>query len=281
MALLTSLLSFATPASADTLSWSAEPIPSTTGNVIGPSGVDIRDLAAADGTMVYAVPGDSISDNVIFVSADTGMSWVALDVPIQADLVAVAPDDVAVVAIARESTPAVYLTTNGGSTWHSLGRIKDEDGTAAAAIYAIAISVDSNGVHHIVVAGKEAGDVANLWYCDTNSTTPVWQGTKTLPGFASASVMKAVAFSPHFPSDKVMVAVGETDNLSINFEIFSLASREWNTSAGFTGYPVAIVSDDGITGLTSASISLAPEYLGSDDTMRVAFVGLTVDEDGG
>jgi hypothetical protein len=89
--------------------------------------------------------------------------------------------------------------------------------------------------------------------------------------------MKAVAFSPHFPSDKVMVAVGETDNLSINFEIFSLASREWNTSAGFTGYPVAIVSDDGITGLTSASISLAPEYLGSDDTMRVAFVGLTVD----
>lgn len=280
LVLLVSWLSLAAPASADTPSWSAEPIPSTVDNVLGPAGIDVRDLAVtADGATIYAVPGDSISDNIIYRSDDSGMSWVALDVAIEADLVAVAPDDANVMAIAREDAPAVYVTTSGGQTWRSLGTIKDEAGTAAAAIYDIAISASSNGVHYVAVAGKEVGGVANVWYCQTGSTTPVWKETNTLPDFSSLNVMKAVAFSPNFLSDKVIVAIGESDNVSINFEILSLSSQKWNTSAGFTDYPVTVVSDDGITDLTSASISLAPGYLGSDSVMRVAFVGLTVNGD--
>ncbi|GAI22677.1 unnamed protein product, partial [marine sediment metagenome] len=239
-------------------------------NVLGPAGIDVRDLAvAADGATIYAVPGDSIFDNIIYRSDDSGMSWVALDVAIEADLVAVAPDDANMVAIAREDAPAVYVTTSGGSTWRSLGTIKDEAGTAATAIYDIAISASSNGVHYVAVAGKEVGGVANVWYCQTGLTTPGWQETNTLPDFSSLNVMKAVAFSPNFPSDKVIVAVGESDNVSINFEILSLSSQKWNTSAGFTDYPVTVVSDDGIIDLISASISLAPGYLGSDSARRV------------
>jgi len=45
--------------------WSAEPIPSTIDHTLGPAGIDIRDIAVAGGTTIYAVPGDSISDNVI------------------------------------------------------------------------------------------------------------------------------------------------------------------------------------------------------------------------
>ena len=65
--LVVSLFLFAAPASAGTLAWSTEVIPSTAGNVLGPSGIDVRDIAvAANGTTIYAVPGDSTSDNVVY-----------------------------------------------------------------------------------------------------------------------------------------------------------------------------------------------------------------------
>jgi len=51
----------------------------------------------------------------------------------------------------------------------------------------------------------------------------------------------------------------------------------WNANAGFSGYPGAIISGtSGITALTAASISLDPGYLGSDDSTRLAFIGLTL-----
>ncbi len=278
--LLVSLLFFAVPASADVLSWSAEPIPGAGGNVLGPEGIDVRDLAvAADGMTIYAAPGDSISQKAVYISTDAGVSWTALTVPLQADLVAVAPDDPNTVAVARQSAPAVYLTVNGGSTWRSLGAVKDKDTAAAVEICALAISAASREIHYIAVAGREAGNVANVWYCQGGSAAPVWEQTRNLPGFRSASAVKAVAFSPDFPLDRVMVAIGETDHQSVNFEVLSFDSRKWNEDAGFSGYPVAIVTDDGITGLTSASLSLHPDYSRSDDKSPVAFVGLAVNGD--
>ncbi|HET6478257.1 MAG TPA: hypothetical protein VFF92_04175 [Dehalococcoidales bacterium] len=276
--LLVCLLSLAVPASADTLSWSAEPIPGTAGNILGPDGVDIRDMAvASDGTTIYAALGDSLPDNVIFASADAGLTWVALDVPVAADLVAVAPDDAGVVAVARTSPPVVYVTAGDGSAWDSLGVVKAADGAAATAIYDIAVSVGSAGMRYLAASGREAGGAANVWYCDISAEVPAWKETGTLPGFSSASTVRAVAFSPAFPADGVMVAVGETDNVSVNLELFSFSSLAWNLDAGFDGYPLTIVEDDGITDLTSASVSLAPDYLADDAAKRVAFVGLTIE----
>jgi len=250
------------------------------GNVLGPTGVDVRNIAVtADGTRIYAVAGDSVLENVVYVSSDAGSSWTALEVSIEADLVAVAPDNANVVAIVRKSPPAAYLSTNGGLTWNSLSAIKDKNGTAANIIYDIAISALNTGAHYIAVVGKEPGDIANVWYTNTGLISPVWMETNTLDDFSSVSEMKAVAFSPNFPLDKVMVTVGESDNSSVIFEIFSLSSHKWNTSAGFAGYPVTIISNDGITDLAAASISLAPDYLGSDDTKRTGFVGLTTEGD--
>ena len=150
----------ATPVAAGISSWSAEPIPGTEGNVLGPAGIDVRDLAAAaDGATVYAAPGDSTSPKVIYKSTDTGTSWQALSVPIQADLIAVAPDDAAIVAVTSNNTPVVYATTDGGTTWDSLGTPQENDNAAAAAIYDIAISPASDGVHYIAAAGKEVGGI--------------------------------------------------------------------------------------------------------------------------
>ena len=124
VALLSSLFALAAPASANTLSWSAELIPDTSGNVLGPAGVDITDIAVTtDGTKIYVAPGDSVSNNIVYESTDAGMSWTALTVPIQTDLIAVAPDDKNVIAIGRKNMPIVYVTSNGGSTWKQLGKM--------------------------------------------------------------------------------------------------------------------------------------------------------------
>lgn len=280
MVFLVSLLSFAAPALAGPDSWTAEAIPSLTGNVLGPDGLDVRDIAVTrDGETIYAAAGNSVTDNVIYQSNNAGQSWTDLKAPIVADLVAVAPDNANVVAIAKSSTPAVYITTDGGSTWRSVGTVKDDIGAAAAALYDIAISAASNGIHYVAVAGKEEGDLANIWYIQTGSMSADWKETNNLAGLQSIKAIKAVAFSPSFTSDRIIVAVGESENWSINFEILSLSSHSWNAGAGFDGYPIAIVNNDGITGLISASISLEPEYSGTDDTKRIAFVGLTVNGD--
>jgi hypothetical protein len=76
-----------------------------------------------------------------------------------------------------------------------------------------------------------------------------------------------------------MLAISEDDNVSVNLQILNLDTNRWNAAANFAGYPVTIVSGSGITGLTSASISLAPDYLADDDDRRIVFVGLTVSGD--
>ena len=102
--LAVSLLVPASPASAGTTSWSAETIPSATDLVLGPAGIDVRDLAVGyDESTIYAVPGDSVSGNVLYKSIDTGESWSVLNVDIQADIVAIAPDNVDIAVIASRA----------------------------------------------------------------------------------------------------------------------------------------------------------------------------------
>ena len=66
--LVVSLFSWAAPVSAGATVWSAETIPSQTGNMLGPAGIDIIDLAVGgDGTTIYAVPRKNLT------VADIGM----------------------------------------------------------------------------------------------------------------------------------------------------------------------------------------------------------------
>jgi photosystem II stability/assembly factor-like uncharacterized protein len=279
-ALLVSSILVAAPAVAEAPFWSAEPTPGMTDYVLGPAGIDIRDLAAADdGLTLYAVTGDSLPAAAMYKSTDGGLNWTALDIPVTGDLVSVAPDNADIVAVARKEAPVVYVSSDGGSSWKSLGEVRTEDNAAASIIHAIAISSASQEIRFIAVAGEEAGNIGNVWYTTTEGPVSAWEETGGLPGFQSASTIKSVAFSPGFSADKILVTAGESDNQSVYLGIFSFAERKWNRSAGFTGYPVTVISNEGITGLTSASIALNPKYQGGDETTRIAFLGLTVDGD--
>lgn len=276
--LATSLILFAAPVSAGTLSWTTETIPSTTGNRLT-TGNAIADIAAAyDGTL-YLVTG---TDNKTYKSTNGGVTWAKLSktFTFTPDLVAVAPDDSDVVAIADTTGFAVWVSTNGGSTWGTLSTPSQTGGAGNAdAINDIAISPTDAGTNYVGVAGA-IGASGNAWYFNIGAAAPAWKETRLKDGVAAGfsatttTTIEAVAFSPNFASDKVMVVVSGV--ASAEFQMFSTSTRQWNVNAGFGSYPVTIQNaGTNITDLTTASISLSPEYLGSDDTLRVAFVGIS------
>jgi hypothetical protein len=87
-----------------------------------------------------------------------------------------------------------------------------------------------------------------------------------------------VAFSPNYISDEILTVVSANFDATgdpIEFHVFSFNTETWNDNVGgFSGYPVNINTEaEAITALNAASIAMSPDYLGSDDDLRIAFVG--------
>jgi hypothetical protein len=278
------LLLPAEPAYAGGAVWSAETIPDTLEFILGPDGagdnLDVRDFSFySDGTIVYAAPGDSVSNNVIYKSIDSGLGWDELEVDITTDLVAVAPDNSDMVVIANSGTPELYLTIDGGVTWHSLGTPPNNGGPSATAIYDIEISPVRNTIHYIAAAGTDANGDANVWIFNQGAGVPTWKATKSMSGFDSGDLVAAMEFSPNFSSDLTMVVVSADISVSpkVELQILDVVGEAWNSNADYTNFPRTVVNNSGITGISSASLSLAPNYLGTDDDTRKLFIGLTID----
>lgn len=245
---------------------------------------EVKDIAVTDDGAIFL----TTATETIYRSTDLGKTWrVRAAVGSGPFLIAVAPDNRDLVAVADTTTNKVWLSRNGAFTFSNLG-IPQQDGEGATdLIRDIAISTEtSTGNHYIAVAGEEAGPYANVWYCEIYPmAVSAWQETNSFAGFqatSSNSRVGAIAFSPNFAFDKVMLAITEQDDGSggvstdhVWLEFLSLNNQMWNLF--LPGYPVTIVSDTGITNLVAASVSLDPQYLGSDDTMRLAFIGLTLD----
>ena len=174
--LATSLILFAAPVSAGTLTWGTETIPSTTGNRLTTT-TAIADIAAAyDGTL-YLVTG---TDNKVYKSTNGGVTWAKLSKTFGGtpDLIAVAPDDSDVVAIATtDNVSAVWVSTNGGSTWGTLSTPSQTGGAGNAdAINDIAISPTDAGTNYVGVAGA-IGASGNAWYFNIGAAAPAWKET--------------------------------------------------------------------------------------------------------
>ncbi len=278
--LLGSLVAAVAPVSAGTLSWTDVTTPSETDNILAPT-TDISDIAVSgDGETVWVADSQG---NDIYKSTDSGETWVEKSNPtgaISPQLVAIAPDDDDIVVMVADDDE-VYISTNGGSTWGEL-----VTGTEIDIINDIAISPESGGSNYIAIAVEDTGVRAKVFsweYGDASpSWSPIWEdGDSELEAATANSTAAALAFSPNFAGDQVLLVVteqddGDTGTDKVMLEIYSYNQNLWNVEV-FDGYPATIVSDVGITDLTSGSITLDPEYLGSDDAMRLAFVGLTID----
>jgi hypothetical protein len=287
---LASLFVWPKPAAAGLAAWSWETTPAEIDNLLGPTGIDIRDIAVgSDGLTVYAAPSNSIteaiSSNVVYKSIDGGVNWIAIDTDIQVDLVAIAPDDNNLVVIANKETAAIYFRSSNTPSWQPLGPIKESpDGSPAEVIYDLAISPLRVGVHYIGVAGKEASGIANLWYFNIGTLLPTWCETNDLYNFYSDNATVSLAFSPYFQSDSIVLAIttnattgaGMKDVRLQALKINNSSNSTWNTDAGFADYPCTIVGDPNLTQVTWASIAITPEYQGGDPDTRRVFIGLTL-----
>lgn len=272
------------PVSAATLSWSSETIPNATDKMVV-ANADVVDMAiAGNGTTIFAVDG---TQQHIYKSTDTGVTWTALTNPTGVDIeitsVAVAPDSVDVVGIIADDNE-VYLSQNGGTDWTDLGTVQEAGQGAAVNLYDIAIAPISAGIRYIAVAGDEGvgAGTGNVWYFNLGLVA-TWKETHATAGFSTDSDegVFAVAFSPTFPSDKIMVAVSGPDGTAdrkVEFQIFSLSSKKWNEQAVFTNYPVTVDMLGANKKVTMASIALAATYFGADPDSRIAFVGIASDD---
>jgi len=304
LVLVASLLLAAAPVSAATCQvFTDESLPSATGLKLGPAGVDVLDLAVAnDGTTIYAACG-APAGRLLYKSTDAGETWSNLSATTgltitNTDFVACAPDDPDWVVVADGTAGSIgaWASTNGGSSWGTLGTIQDVAATAATAIYDAAMSPSYSGKHYIALAGTDAvlplddadnapavyyfvlGDAAPSWKdAVLNFTTPLVVG--------QIDAMKAVEFSPNFASDNLMVVVSEEIGTAAKvsaarFHMASFTCKCWDAVGGFTGYPVALETTlaTQVTTMVEADISLAPDYFGADESLRLAFVGLRLDD---
>ena len=273
--LAASLLLSAAPVSAGTLSWGSEDLPD---EFVDTAGDDIIDMAiSGDGSVIYV----SVSSNLTYRSSNGGQSWTTAtvidgtDVLNNVDLIAVAQDDPNYIAVCNTTVTGdiyVFISDDAGANWDTLGTVGDlTTGTD------LAISVEKGGNHYIAVIGDDGTNV-ETWYYEIGAIGSVW--TLTTGGSpATATDAGAVAFSPNFYSDQVMVNITmDTAGDTVDLNIYSFNTNTWNSGA-FTAYPASLEQDTptgDILTLDAAAIAMAPDYLGSDDDMRVLFYTLTI-----
>ena len=299
--LAASLLLLAAPVSAGTLSWGSEDLP----DELAP-GTDIVDMAVSgDGAVIYVAAVDSTlpppTSSTIYRSTNGGESWTSIvvedvlvsgetAVKLDVGYIAVTPDDpnyIAVcgvaVAVPLETVPPtdpmVYISDDAGANWDSLGVAGII--LPAGAVNDLAISVEKGGNHFVAVAGGTGGltPIAQVWTYEIGAIGSDWENVWMTSGTPANDVAAyAVAFSPNFYSDQAMVAVSfdpGVDN-EINFSMYSFNTDSWNEGP-FIDFPKNLrQGSDSLVTMESASIAMAPDYLGSDDSMRIVFVGLAV-----
>jgi hypothetical protein len=271
-----SMLFSAAPVSAGELDWGTfTPFPSTTGNVLT-TNLSIGDLAIADDGIMYMV---SANNTYVYKSTNAGKSWSKLSENFSVNLpfVAVAPDDSDIVVTSNGTD--VFISKDGGSSWGDLGNPDNID--TLTTMYDLAVSSADGSKNYVGVAGQTSTSNASAWWFNVGATAPAWSSADAGKGFHTASDTMdnafAIAFSPNIASDKVMVAV-TSNSTNVWFQMMSVDTKKWNEDAGFDDYPVEIQSGtDSIEDATHARIALAPDYLGSDDSMRIAFAGISTE----
>jgi hypothetical protein len=276
--LMVSLLVGAVPASAKNLDFTPETLPSAT-NLILAAGSNPSDIAVSgDGQTIYV----AAAGTTVYKSTDGGTTFSAKSTaaggvtPLTANLIAVAPDDSSIVAIAGTANATVYVSTNGATTWGTLAVA-----TGLTTIVSMDLSTDYSGSHYVAVTGSDGANTRVLYY--KLGIGGAWtriddDNGYNITGLAGANATTnnlAVAFSPNFSSDQVLLAL--TDNgTHTGLEMYSVNLGAWNAAAGFNNFPVRILNSSGnpLITATSGSLAPAPTYLGGDEVERVVFIGI-------
>ncbi len=264
--------------------------PSATFSAIA-SGKTIADYAiAADAKTMYAACGANF-----YQSTNGGSTWTDIYSRLPATagnttFVALAPDDPSVVVVVTNNTSIanqVAISVNGGTTFTDMVMTTSTTQT----IKGVAVSpMVTGGFRYIAVYGQASTTVGNsiLYYYNYGSGVGSW--VNAVSGFSTPLATRtvvdnivALTFSPNFASDYMAVGLTEQkvaggDSLSGNLSLHALSfnSLGWDTVVS-TGYPVTVTyATAGAIAVNSASVALGPDYMGGDETLRIAFVGADI-----
>ncbi|MFC1941057.1 hypothetical protein ACFLWL_01415 [Chloroflexota bacterium] len=276
LVLLCSLMVMGTPAS-------ALDIPETDNYFLVPAGTKILDMAVS-GDIIYAAT-DNGTHGVLYKSTDGGRTWEALETDSggRIEQVALATDDPDYV-ITSFADHHIEYSDDGGAGWDELDApdpITDH--------YDLAISHDAD---KLAMAGVN-GTQAELWIMGTG-LGDTWEAKSGEEGFnTSHNGTYAVQFSPNFETDGMVIVVTGSDTEARvqvfreetdewNGEITFYEEADWGSGATTGGIEIGSLTDEAISGgLVAASIALEPDYVGSDEESRIAFVGISTGTDGG
>ncbi len=278
-----SLIFSVAPVSAGTLSWGDEDLPDEFVDNFGENVIDLS--ISGDGSTIYATAGGTDNDTgygIIYRSTNNGESWTSISITdggytITPEHIAVTPDDPNYIAVAADNS-TVFISDDAGANWDDLGLANDDTGFDTRDL---AISVEKSGKHFVAVIGEDTGDSdGEVWSYEIGAIGADWDEISADNGYQGAEMGGAVAFSPNFYSDQVLAAVtANFTNNDVSFQVYSYNQGKWNSGA-FDNFPEDLQQDTptDLDVLDAAAIAMAPDYLGSDEDMRVAFVALTVDD---
>jgi hypothetical protein len=295
------------PASGNIYSWALDSTQPTANNRLfaAATGYGINDIAAtSDGATIYIVAGNTsgatpTGTNYLYKSTNGGVTWSQLAASgitsANMSLVACAPDDpniiVVVDAVTNLAGSVAYLSTNGGSSFSTLGTINGGVFTAKD----VAVSATLGTTKWIAVAGNTTNPVASstggkvyawpygssspTWY-DTfaNNASPYLFATGTVA--PSVSDVTSVAFSPSFPSDAVMLCTTTSLSATAGSVVLHAASfniYKWDASID-TSWPrsLATTSSSALTSSNTTSIALDPTFYFGDPASQIGFVGAEI-----
>ena len=276
LALLASIFGIATPAVASDRAWSSK---------FGPSGITFQVTTAKEASFITVADNGTVfivdteagtgaaapGTDVVYKSTSAGAMWSASSVnPWAATAVtalAVSPsfstDNTVLVAAGRQ----VYISTSGGAAFAALGG-QVNPAVAAETVASLDIAPNYSGGGVIMVgtvdAGVGAGNLGDVY---------LWGYLGTLNWTAQAlnEDVTSVAFSPNYPLDATILAVGSdaTPRTRLHTKVSTFG---WDATIGAAA---AINLAGGVgdaSAIVSSAIALPSDYNGSSVFSRRAYV---------
>ena len=217
VAVLAGLIVAALPLSAAPLQWSPVSLPSLNGNVIVPAGWDVTAIAVSpnytsDNTVFAGVAGI----NTVCKSPDGGHNWIpAVMTPAAGVIVdvVVSPSYTTDSTVFATDAANVFISTNGGASFNLLG--SPLLGTCVITDLAVAPDYSGGGCVAIGVADPvtatmpiPANGVSGVWIWGFGSVLAWAPWSPTAPLLEDVT---AVEFSPSYPLDATLLAVGSNN----------------------------------------------------------------------
>jgi len=234
----------------------------------GLAAMNIVDVAQS-GTTMYTIT----STAMLYKSLDGGATWFPANLALAGTpgILAVAPDDAAIVAYVDTAAMRVYLSNNGGITFGIL----TASGVNTAVINAIAIS-PLTVAHYIAIGGSNAGaTVSGVEYWTMGVAAPVWAALAPPTGI---DYTNALTFSTNFAADACLLVAGTDDSTGARglfVDTYSFNLLAWNPLGyGFPRTYVATVAAATVT--ARVQIVLDANFYVGDVTTQVGFIAADI-----